>query len=264
MSNKNRGFSLIELVIVITIMVVLTSLLAPSLLRYLSKSREAACLSNRDEFLRVYDLYRIAHEGDANLADYKAFSLSHGLDTAGKICPGGGACSFSINKDNVLIIACSVHGGGGITQLYRFLLGPDGIETKDMAVVEANAVENAEYFYSVVSSYFADLSAKPGFRLVSGSGIVNIDGTSSGEIRHTGADGKPVSVNITTDLRKMLHPDPAYIGDVRIVFEKNSEGFYTTLSHVYIKCGNNWIKYNSNGYEFGAGSKVPDGPPIVK
>ena len=37
--NENKGFSLVELIVVIAIMAVLTSVLAPSLLGYVEKSR---------------------------------------------------------------------------------------------------------------------------------------------------------------------------------------------------------------------------------
>ena len=46
----NRGFSLIELIIVIAIMAVLTGILAPSLLSYIHKAKVAADWSN----LRAY------------------------------------------------------------------------------------------------------------------------------------------------------------------------------------------------------------------
>lgn len=39
--NDNRGFSLIELIVAIAILVILTGLLAPQFIRYVEKSREA-------------------------------------------------------------------------------------------------------------------------------------------------------------------------------------------------------------------------------
>ena len=54
--EHNRGFSLIELVIVITIMVVLTALLAPQLLRYVEKAREAKDAYTMDEVVKACNL----------------------------------------------------------------------------------------------------------------------------------------------------------------------------------------------------------------
>lgn len=39
LTNENKGFSLVELIVVIAIMAVMTSVLAPSLLGYVEKSR---------------------------------------------------------------------------------------------------------------------------------------------------------------------------------------------------------------------------------
>ena len=54
--KNNKGFSLIELVIVITIMVILTALLAPQLLRYVEQSRAAKDGVTIDEVHRAIEL----------------------------------------------------------------------------------------------------------------------------------------------------------------------------------------------------------------
>jgi len=54
--KNNKGFSLIELVIVITIMVILTALLAPQLLRYVEQSRAAKDAVTMDETVRAIEL----------------------------------------------------------------------------------------------------------------------------------------------------------------------------------------------------------------
>ena len=54
--KNNKGFSLIELVIVITIMVILTALLAPQLLRYVEQSRAAKDAVTMDEATRAIEL----------------------------------------------------------------------------------------------------------------------------------------------------------------------------------------------------------------
>ena len=54
--KNNKGFSLIELIIVITIMAILTALLAPQLLRYVEQSRAAKDAVTMDEFARAVQL----------------------------------------------------------------------------------------------------------------------------------------------------------------------------------------------------------------
>ena len=63
-TSANRGFSLIELVIVVTIMVVLTSLLAPQLLRYVERSREAKDAQIMAEVQRAFNLALVTVAGN--------------------------------------------------------------------------------------------------------------------------------------------------------------------------------------------------------
>lgn len=55
MRRNNRGFSLIELIIVIAIMAILVAIIAPNLTKYLSKSKENADIMNADEIKKIYE-----------------------------------------------------------------------------------------------------------------------------------------------------------------------------------------------------------------
>ena len=48
MKKNNKGFSLVELIIVIAIMAILAGALAPSLIKYINKSRRSSDISNAD------------------------------------------------------------------------------------------------------------------------------------------------------------------------------------------------------------------------
>ncbi|MDD6810957.1 MAG: prepilin-type N-terminal cleavage/methylation domain-containing protein [Lachnospiraceae bacterium] len=78
---NNKGFSLVELIIVVAIMVVLVAVLAPQYLKYVEKSRVSADAQTADEFVGVMQV--LASDPDVNLTktSYKVTSDQ----TTGKI-----------------------------------------------------------------------------------------------------------------------------------------------------------------------------------
>ncbi len=63
----NKGFSLVELIIVIAIMAVLVAILAPQYLKYVEKSRVSADEANADNFLNAAQVMTV--DPDLNFAD---------------------------------------------------------------------------------------------------------------------------------------------------------------------------------------------------
>lgn len=66
--KKNKGFSLIELIIVVAVMAILVGVLAPAYTHYVKKSRVAKCETQREELEKVY---HVACVEDAALAECK-------------------------------------------------------------------------------------------------------------------------------------------------------------------------------------------------
>lgn len=62
---NNKGFSLVELIIVIAIMVILVAVLAPQYLRYVEKSRVSTDTQTAVEFINTLQV--VASDPDANL-----------------------------------------------------------------------------------------------------------------------------------------------------------------------------------------------------
>lgn len=72
--KNDKGFSLIELIIAIAILVILTGLLAPNILRYVEKSREAKDMQTLDT---VYEAVQIAlTEENLTLPPESPFTVS--------------------------------------------------------------------------------------------------------------------------------------------------------------------------------------------
>ena len=55
--NDNKGFSLVELIIVVAILAILVGLLAPQYIKYVEKSRKSADASNLSEMVRAIQIY---------------------------------------------------------------------------------------------------------------------------------------------------------------------------------------------------------------
>ena len=80
-TSRNKGFSLIELIIVITIMAVLTALLAPQLLRYVEQTRVTKDAVTIDELERAIELAMVDEtvfnsilNGSSKVASIRYFS----------------------------------------------------------------------------------------------------------------------------------------------------------------------------------------------
>ena len=68
---NNKGFSLVELIVVIAIMAVLVGVLAPQFIKYVEKSRQSTDVTNLDSIKTVVETYYADKEG----TDLPAFIL---------------------------------------------------------------------------------------------------------------------------------------------------------------------------------------------
>lgn len=80
-SLTNKGFSLVELIIVIAIMAVLVGVLAPQYIKYVEKSRVSADAQQVEEFTGAMTV--LASDVDVTLDSTKTYTVKS--DTTGKI-----------------------------------------------------------------------------------------------------------------------------------------------------------------------------------
>ena len=60
---NNKGFSLVELIVVIAIMAVLVGVLAPQFIKYVEKSRQSTDITNLDSIKQVVEAYYADRDG---------------------------------------------------------------------------------------------------------------------------------------------------------------------------------------------------------
>lgn len=110
--KKNKGFTLVELIVVIVIILVLAAVLVPSVLRYVAKAQEAKCKSGRDTLATEYSL-AIADEkipwdeNTPNIADLQSKGILPKFS-----CPYGGEIYARKNTDGTISIRCKYHDDG--------------------------------------------------------------------------------------------------------------------------------------------------------
>lgn len=72
--KDNKGFSLVELIIVVAIMAILVGLLAPQYIKYVEKSRKSADASNLSEMVNALQVY--AGDSDADDLPYDTYTIT--------------------------------------------------------------------------------------------------------------------------------------------------------------------------------------------
>lgn len=111
--KNNKGFTLVELVIVIAILAILVGLLAPQYTEYVEKSRKAADASNMDELVKAIQVY--ATDKAITLAkDTKDKKITITLKNSGVECSDKDAkAAFEEYVPNYKNIKCKSKQWGG-------------------------------------------------------------------------------------------------------------------------------------------------------
>ena len=74
--KDNKGFTLVELVIVIAILAILVGILAPQYTKYVEKSRKSADASNLDEMVKAVQVY--AADAENEIKEIKGATIALG------------------------------------------------------------------------------------------------------------------------------------------------------------------------------------------
>ena len=115
--KNNKGFSLIELIVVVAIMAVLVGVLAPAYLRYVEKARRQTCYWNMDNVVREVQLRAfsdpefmddlVEETNGVTIADVTEFV--RGTDIQVPTCPSRGVYKITFNSSTgILEMTCTM------------------------------------------------------------------------------------------------------------------------------------------------------------
>jgi len=114
--TNNKGFSLVELIIVIAIMAVLIGVLAPQFIKYVERSRESTDLQNVEEVKTAVEAW-VSDNGENATDDIAVSMTTSGLSVTGPsdiMDANKGLPSYGIDTNKKLKSSKWVNGGTGI------------------------------------------------------------------------------------------------------------------------------------------------------
>lgn len=97
---NNGGFTLIEIIIVISIITILLTIAVPSVLGYIETTREKVCETNRLQLQRLYPGYLLSINEEHKDALWNTFLQEYDQE----LCPSEGTITYVEGEIN-----CSVH-----------------------------------------------------------------------------------------------------------------------------------------------------------
>jgi prepilin-type N-terminal cleavage/methylation domain-containing protein len=111
MKRDKKGFTLVELIIVLAILAVLAGILVPSLVGWIDTAKRKVCEINRTQILRCYRAVQAMEYGkdtEVKLSDVLAGEYAFcAEDVAGLTCPAGGTLTADDASETII---CDVHG----------------------------------------------------------------------------------------------------------------------------------------------------------
>ncbi|WP_051931688.1 prepilin-type N-terminal cleavage/methylation domain-containing protein [Clostridium sp. KNHs214] len=103
--NYNKGFTLIEIIVVISIIAILCAVIAPTYFKYTKDAKEKVCNVNCLQLERSYNLYLEKENIEHSDVVFEQFLQNQGKN----ICPEHGYMIYVDEK-----VQCSVHVGDDV------------------------------------------------------------------------------------------------------------------------------------------------------
>ena len=170
MKSTNKAFTLVELMIVLSIIVILFALLLPGLKKSMHKAKQLKCQSQLKNLYTAVEIYAQEYDGiypyiDNNQPDNAYVGIRHAL-------------GFFIDTNNDDIVKCT--NGSSKTALdsyyyYNSLFNDDHPTNADMVAQETNTPPSKVYIFSCRSG-FKDGSALEYYPHSHGVNVLYTDG----------------------------------------------------------------------------------------
>lgn len=142
---NNKGFSLVELIVVIAIMAVLVGVLAPQFIKYVEKSRESTDITNLDSIKTVVESYFADKEAD-RLPDTVEIKIDNNTNKVYVLdIKKGGSTMTGVTSDDVL-------GQGGVKGTK--LKGAQWTKTGNTAPTAKWDLTTNKWEYNAKSDYY--------------------------------------------------------------------------------------------------------------
>ena len=117
MKSMKKGFTLVEIMIVVAIIAILAAIAIPNFIAYRNESQENACVANKDTIRTAAETWLTKHPGTTAPGESDLVkSDGTGLLKTWPTCPKGGN-AYTIAVDNGAIkVTCTTHDGSGSTE----------------------------------------------------------------------------------------------------------------------------------------------------
>lgn len=102
---NNKGFSLVELIIVIAIMAILIVVLAPQYLKYVEKSRNSTDLQSATEFKNAMEIYAADPESTQSFSDVNIVFSTSGVNYGTNAAIDAALKNAALNKDKLKCVS---------------------------------------------------------------------------------------------------------------------------------------------------------------